>query len=86
MKYDATFSVEDVFSIKGLGGTGVAGKVTDGFLKKGMKAIVNGKQTEVIGLEIFNQSVDSLTVGTRGGVLLRDLEKSDIPKGNICFT
>ena len=85
MKYNATFSVEDVFSIQGRG-TVVAGKLTDGLLKKGMRAIVNGKQTEVTGIETNNQSVDSLTAGTPAGVLLRNLEKSDIPKGNIYFT
>ncbi len=84
MKYNATFQVEDVFSIQGRG-TVVVGKLTDGLLRKGMKATVNGKQTEVMEIEINNQSIDSLAVGTPAGVLLSNLEKTDITKGNIFF-
>lgn len=85
MKYNATFQVEDIFSIQGRG-TVIIGKLTDGLLRKGMKAVVNGKQTEVTEIEINNQSVDTLSVGNPAGVLLKDLEKSDIQKGDIYFT
>jgi len=77
----ATFQAEDVFSISGRG-TIVVGKLTEGIAKKGMRGIVNGKQSEILEIEAQHQSLESLTTGIPAGLLLSNIEKSDIQKGN----
>ncbi len=81
MRNQATFQTEDVFSIMGRGIV-VTGKLSNGFVKKGMKAIINGKQSEILSIEAHNQSLESLTTGTPAGLLLSNIEKNDIQKGN----
>jgi elongation factor Tu len=82
--HSATFQVDGVFQIEGRG-TVATGELTSGLLKRGMKAVVNGKQTEVMELETFNKKIDLLEVGIAAGVLLSNLEKTDVSKGNIYF-
>ena len=85
MRNQAAFQVEDVFSIAGRGIV-ITGKLTNGFLTKGMKAIINGKQSEILSIESHNQLLESLTTGTPAGLLLSNIEKNDIQKdGNYFF-
>jgi len=81
MTNQATFQAEDVFSISGRG-TIVVGKLTEGIAKKGMRGIVNEKQSEILEIEAQHQSLESLTAGMSAGLLLSNIEKSDIQKGN----
>lgn len=74
------FKVEDVFYIEGVGVIAV-GSLTDGVLQAGMKAIINGKQAEVLRIEMKNQVINSLAVGISAGVILKNVEKKDIQIG-----
>ncbi len=78
---EAIFQVEDVFSISGRGIV-VAGQLIQGVVRKGMKGIINGKQTEILAIESRNTSLESLTVGMPAGLLLSNIEKDDIEKGH----
>ena len=69
MRNQATFQSEDIFSIMGIG-TVVTGKLTEGFLRKGMKTTINGKQSEVLAIEAQNKSLESLATGAIAGLLL----------------
>jgi selenocysteine-specific translation elongation factor len=75
------FKVDDVFFIEGRG-TIVTGTLISGLLKKGMKAIINGKSSALISIEAHNQSLESLSIGTPAGLLLSDINKKDVVKGN----
>ena len=77
--------VEDVFSIRGRG-TVVTGKVDTGTLKVGDEVMIHGvkgdKKTVVTGIEAFRKMVDQANAGDAVGILLRDIAKDDIAKGN----
>ncbi len=75
------FQTEDVFSIEGKG-TFVAGKLIDGVIKKGMKTVINGKQSEVLAIESQNKLLESLTTGVPAGLLLSNIKKDDVQKGD----
>lgn len=77
----ATFQVEDVFSIQGRGIV-VVGKLTNGIAKKGMKGVINGKQSEITSIEAENKSLESITTGMPAGLLLSNISKDDVQKGN----
>ncbi len=73
------FQVEDVFSIEGRG-TIAVGKLIGGTARKGMKSIINGKQSEILAIESQNKMLESLTVGIPAGLLLSNIKKDDISK------
>ncbi|GEM_PF-6030883 len=75
------FQVEDVFSIEGRGIV-VVGKLIDGVAKKGMKTTINGKQSEILTIESQNKNIESLTTGIPAGLLLSNIKKDDVQKGN----
>lgn len=75
------FQVEDVFSIVGRG-TVIAGKLIDGIAKKGMKATINGKQSEILTIESQNKNIESLMTGMPAGLLMSNIKKSDVQKGS----
>ena len=75
------FKAEDVFSLEGLG-TILAGKLTGGVLKKGMKATINGKVSEILKIESQKQSVELLNTGVPAGLFLNNISKDDIQKGS----
>ncbi|MBU4421724.1 hypothetical protein KKB41_02050 [Patescibacteria group bacterium] len=81
MTNQTTFQAEDVFSIVGRG-TIVVGKLIEGVARKGMKGVINGKQSEILAIEAQNQSLESITTGMSAGLLLSNIEKDDIQKGN----
>lgn len=76
-----TFQVEDVFSIEGRGIV-VVGKLIDGIARKGMKAVINGKQSEITSIEAENKSLESITIGMPAGLLLSNINKDDVQKGS----
>lgn len=77
----ATFQVENVFYIQGRGIV-VVGKLTNGIAKKGMKGVINGKQSEITSIEAENKSLESITTGMSAGLLLSNINKDDVQKGN----
>ncbi|MCX6736837.1 MAG: hypothetical protein NTW73_02000 [Candidatus Parcubacteria bacterium] len=86
MVNQATFQVEGVFSIRGRGII-ATGKAIEGVIKKGMRSIINGKQSEILVIEVRNMSMDSLTTNDMpAGLLLSNVDLNDIQKGNkYCF-
>jgi len=78
--------IQDVFSIEGSGEVAVV-ILKGGVLRLGMKAILNGKEAEVVSIESGGKVLDSFsTIGGKAGVLLRGVNKSDITLGGIIFT
>ncbi len=84
MTSQAMFQAEDVFSIAGRG-TVVAGKLIRGVARKGMKSVINGKQSEILAIEAQNQSLEFITTGMPAGLLLSNIEKNDIQRGNTYY-
>ena len=82
MRNQGMFQVEDIFSLERRGII-ITGKLTDGFLRKGMGTIIGGKQVEVLAIESHHKLLESLTIGTPAGLLLsNNIEKKDIQKSN----
>lgn len=78
-------TVEDVFSIAKRG-TVVTGKIEKGTLKVGDEVVIQGsngeRKTVVTGIEIFRKIVSQATAGNPVGVLLKDISKQDIQRGD----
>jgi elongation factor Tu len=87
MTTDSTFHmiVEDVFSIRNRG-TVVTGKIDMGSLKTGDEVVVRGrngdKKTTVTGIEAFKKILDQANAGENVGLLLKDLTRQDVQKGD----
>lgn len=79
-------SIEDSFSIKGRG-TVVTGKIERGTIKLEDKIELYGyndsKITSIMGIEMFNKSLNQGEAGDNVGLLLRGLTKKDIKRGYI---
>ncbi len=81
-------TVEDVFSIKGRG-TVAVGKIESGTLHVGDKIRITrqnggiGNTSVVSGLEMFRKTVKEATAGDTVGVLLRDISRDDLQRGDI---
>ncbi len=77
--------IEDVFSIRGRG-TVVTGKVDTGTLKVGDEVVIRGakgdKKTVVTGIEAFRKMLEQANLGDAVGILLRDIAREDIGKGD----
>jgi elongation factor Tu len=77
--------VEDVFLIRGRG-TVVTGRVEAGSLKPGDEIVLrtkNGdKRTVVTGIESFRKIKDAAHAGDNVGVLLRDITKEEVQRGD----
>ena len=77
--------VEDVFSIRNRG-TVVTGRIDTGTLKTGDEVVVRGrngdKKTTVTGIEAFRKVMDQANVGENVGILLKDLTRQDVQKGD----
>jgi len=78
-------TVEDVFSIAKRG-TVVTGKIEKGTLKVGDEVVIRGsngeRKTVVTGIEIFRKIVSQATAGDTVGVLLKDISKQDVQRGD----
>jgi translation elongation factor EF-1alpha len=71
----ATFLIEDIFRIKGVG-TVLVGKVEEGILRIGMKFNSNGKIMEVKFIEMSHKQVKEANQGDKVGINVR-LNKSN---------
>ena len=88
MPADPTFrmTVEDVFFIRGRG-TVITGRIEQGVLKVGDEIILNhqgaARQVVVTGVEMFRKVMNQAGPGDNVGVLVKDLAKDDVLKGDV---
>ena len=79
-------TVQDVFSIAKRG-TVVTGKIEAGTLRVGDEVAINGKngekRTVVAGIEAFRKILSEANAGDAVGILLKDVTKQDIQRGDI---
>ncbi len=79
-------TVEDVFIIRGRG-TVVTGRIEQGTLKVGDAIEIAGqsgsKQTVVTGIEMFRKILQEAQAGDNVGVLLRNVSKDDVLRGDV---
>lgn len=79
-------SIEDVFSIKGRG-TVCTGKIERGsvLINDTVELIgfTNSQLTTVVGLEMFQKTLDQGYAGDNIGILLRGIDKKDILRGMV---
>nr|UXE30983.1 Translation elongation factor Tu [Ostreobium quekettii] len=79
-------AVENVVSITGRG-TVATGRVERGYLKVGeiveIVGLQNTKSTTVIGLEMFQKTLEESVAGDNVGVLLRGIQKEDVQRGMV---
>lgn len=79
-------AVENVVSITGRG-TVATGRVERGYLKVGetveIVGLQNTKTTTVIGLEMFQKTLEESVAGDNVGVLLRGIQKEEIQRGMV---
>ncbi|HEX8991964.1 MAG TPA: EF-Tu/IF-2/RF-3 family GTPase [Anaerolineales bacterium] len=77
--------VEDVFSIAKRG-TVVTGRIEAGTLKVGDEILIrrkgSGMKTVVAGIEAFRKLLDQANQGDTVGILLKDVGKQDVQKGD----
>jgi len=81
------YTVQDVFTITGRG-TVVTGMVEAGQVSVGdvvQLRRVNGEFRNVTigGLEVFRKMLDTATAGMNVGILVRDVTKEDIGRGDV---
>lgn len=79
--------IEDIFSIEGRG-TVVTGRIERGIVKVGDEIEVLGmgrkaQKTAVIGVEMFNKTLNEGQAGDNVGILLRGLKREDVQRGQI---
>ncbi len=78
--------IEDIFSIEGRG-TVVTGRIERGIVKVGEEIEIIGikptAKTTVIGIEMFNKSLEQGMAGDNAGILCRGLKKDDIHRGQV---
>lgn len=88
MSTDPTFrmTVEDVFSIRDRG-TVVTGRIESGMLNAGDEILIqrqgSSRKTNVTGIEAFRKQLQQAQAGDNVGLLLRDIQKQDIQRGDI---
>ncbi|MGC4941790.1 EF-Tu/IF-2/RF-3 family GTPase [Kribbella sp. DT2] len=79
--------VEDVFSITGRG-TVITGRVLAGMVRVHDTVGVQRGGAEVLrtvvtGVEMFRRTTDQAVAGDNVGLLLQDLDKSDVQQGDV---
>lgn len=84
---DFQMVIEDVFTITGRG-TVVTGKVSLGEVKTGdiiqiKKQDGTYMETEVAGIEMFRKMLDVAVEGDNVGILLKDIERTEVARGDI---
>ncbi|KFG27541.1 putative elongation factor tu, apicoplast (apicoplast) [Toxoplasma gondii FOU] len=79
-------AIEDIFSITGRG-TVVTGKIERGSIKLGDTVTMLGfnisKNVVVIGLEMFQKTLEIGEAGDNVGILLRGIQKTEVKRGMI---
>lgn len=75
--------VADVFTVTGKGVV-VTGQVKNGAISVGDSVcIAGGSPVTVAGIEMSREVLDTLAAGNMGGLLLTDISKDDISKGDV---
>lgn len=75
--------IEDVFTIMGRG-TVVTGRISKGMIKIGDNVFINGGiQATVTGVEMFRKTLDMATEGDNVGLLLSNVGRNEVKKGDI---
>ncbi len=88
MPTDSAFrmTIEDVFSIRGRG-TVVTGRIEQGTISVGDTVQLDrpglSKTIVVDGIETFRRSVDQAQAGDNVGLLLHDVSKDEVQKGDV---
>ncbi|MBI2415697.1 MAG: elongation factor Tu [Candidatus Kerfeldbacteria bacterium] len=79
-------AVEDVLSIEGRG-TVVTGRIESGMVKVGDEVEIVGiretQKTTVIGIEMFNKTLNEGQAGDNAGILLRGIKKEEVERGQV---
>jgi elongation factor Tu len=76
-------TVGDVFSIRGRG-TVVTGRIEAGAVRVGDTVRVNGaRPVSVDGIEMFRKTVETAGVGDNVGLLVRQLGREDVDRGDV---
>jgi elongation factor Tu len=75
-------TVEDVFFIRGRG-TVATGRVELGTLRVGDAVRINDLSVRVDGIEAFRKILDEAQTGDNVGLLFRDLDRSQINRGDV---
>ncbi|WP_145808849.1 EF-Tu/IF-2/RF-3 family GTPase [Kribbella amoyensis] len=80
-------TVEDVFTITGRG-TVVTGRVTSGLIRVGEQVVVSraGQQLgalQVTGVEMFRKTVNEARAGDNVGLMLSDVRRDQIERGDV---
>ena len=88
MSADPSFrmTIADVFFIRGRG-TVVTGQIESGTLNVNDEIYIQrsnfSKRVTVTGIEMFRKILDQAKAGDNVGVLLRDITKQEVEKGDI---
>jgi elongation factor Tu len=79
-------TVADVFSIKGRG-TVVTGQIESGTLNVNdqiyLRRTNSSRRVVVSGIEMFRKLANQAQAGENVGILLRDITKQDVEKGDV---
>jgi elongation factor Tu len=79
-------TVQDVFSIRDRG-TVVTGKIESGTLNAGDEIFIQrqgySKKAVVTGIEAFRKQIQQARTGDNVGLLLRDIGKEDVQRGDV---
>lgn len=80
-------TVQDTFTITGRGtvitGCVEVGQVSVGDVVQLRRADGSGRQVRVTGVEVFRKMLDTATEGMNVGLMLADIEKSEIGRGDV---
>ncbi len=79
---DFKMIVDDVFTIMGRGIV-VTGKIESGEVTVNDFVTVNSCSVQVTGIEMFRKKLDSAHAGENVGLLLKDIDKSMVNKGDV---
>ena len=83
---DFLMTIEDIFSIEGLG-TVVTGRIEKGLIKVNSEVEIVGlkdtQKTVVTGVEMFKKLLDEGMAGDNVGLLLRGVKKEDVERGQV---
>ena len=76
----AEFLIQDIFEINGWGLV-LTGSLISGVISVGMNAVVNGKEVEIIGLEMFRKRLEEISAEQEEskslGLLVKGGKKED---------
>ena len=74
--------IDDVFSIIGRG-TVVVGTIDLGEIQVGDTVYLNDRMVTIDGIEMYRKKFDSAKEGDTCGILLKDISKNEVKKGDI---